>query len=252
MGKRLIGVLFAAAVWFGGALPGHPAERADASGQDRSAPAALDQDPHLVGWWKLDEASGTTAADASKHGRDGTLHGGRSFDRDSANGRVGKALRLDGKEGGVEIANFKGVGGTTPRTVAAWIKTKEARGQIVTWGTDDAGKMWTLRFIRGHVGVTPRGGYLYINDRINDDRWHHVVAVVSKGDPPNLHDHVILYVDGAPAEIHDIGLLDVWPIETGDEMDVTIGEGFEGLIDELRIYDRALSADEVKRLFGQN
>ena len=58
--------------------------------------AGLDMDTHLVGWWKFDDASGTTAADASKQGRNGTLQGCLSFDKDSAPGRTGKALKFDG------------------------------------------------------------------------------------------------------------------------------------------------------------
>ena len=98
--------------------------------------------------------------------------------------------------------------------------------------------------------MTPSGGYLYVNDRTNDDQWHHLAAVVEKDDPPNLHDSVKLYLDGAPATIHDIGLLDLWPIETGSDLDVRIGEGFGGLVDDVRIYDRALSDEEVKALFA--
>ena len=58
-----------------------------------------------------------------------------------------------------------------------------------------------------------------------------------------------LYKDGELAEIDDIGLLDLWPIETGDELDVTIGRGFRGLIDDVRIYERPLSGDEIKALY---
>ncbi|HEC03530.1 MAG TPA: hypothetical protein ENI81_08335, partial [Phycisphaerales bacterium] len=43
----------------------------NAAGKD--TPATLDKDPHLVGWWKLDETSGKTAADSSGHKRKGTL-----------------------------------------------------------------------------------------------------------------------------------------------------------------------------------
>ena len=218
---------------------------------DKAEPGGLDADPHLVGWWKLDNASGKTAADSSKHGRNGTLEGGLSFEKDSIPGRAGKALTFDGKDGLLEITGYKGVAGTQPRTVAAWIKTKGSRGEIVAWGADDFGKMWTFGFVRGHVGVTPSGGYLYINQRINDDQWHHVAAVVEQGDPPNLHDSVKLYVDGEPAAIHDIGLLDLWPIDTGGETDVRIGRRFNGLIDEVRIYDRALSVEEMNALFRQ-
>ena len=38
-------------------------------------PVTLDTDPNLAAWWKFDETSGTTAADASKHGRNAALKG---------------------------------------------------------------------------------------------------------------------------------------------------------------------------------
>ncbi len=211
-----------------------------------------DPDPrqkNLVGWWKLDDASGTTAEDSSKHGRKGTLADGLSFDASSVAGRVGKALKFDGKQACIEIAKYKGVAGTAPRTVVAWIKTSQRKGDIIRWGSDDAGKIFRFGFIRGRVGVDPSGGYLYVNDDLTDDKWHLVAAVVLEDDPPNLHDSVKLYVDGALADIHDIGLLDLWPLDTGQDMEVTIGRGFNGLIDEVRLYDRALSADEIKALF---
>jgi len=71
---------------------------------------------------------------------------------------------------------------------------------------------------------------------------------MTEGDPPNLHDNVTIYVDGSVAKVHDIGLLDLWPVETGSGIDVRIGRGFAGALDELRIYDRALSEGEVKTL----
>ncbi|MHC4466911.1 MAG: LamG-like jellyroll fold domain-containing protein, partial [Planctomycetota bacterium] len=66
---------------------------------------------------------------------------------------------------------------------------------------------------------------------------------------PNLHDDVRIYQDGKLAEIHDIGLLDLWPINTGNDLDVRIGRRFKGLIDDVRMYDRPLSENEVKTLF---
>jgi hypothetical protein len=218
---------------------------------DKAKPANLDTDPHLAGWWKLDDATGATAADSSKNGRNGTLQGGLTFDKDSAPGRAGKALRLDGKAGFVQVTGYKGIAGTSPRTSAAWIKTKTAGGEIVSWGAGDFGRMWILGFIGGRIGVTPKGGYLYMNDPTSDDAWHHVAAVVEEVKTPNLHDNVKLYKDGEPATIHDIGLLDLWPIDTGSEQDVRIGWKFSGLIDDVRLYDRALSADEIRALFRQ-
>lgn len=212
------------------------------------SPIPLDKDPNLQGWWKFDDAAGTTAADSGKHGRKGTLEGGLSFDKNSVAGKTGKALQFDGR-GYVEITKYKGVAGTHVRTVAAWIKTKRPRGEIVSWGARDFGQMWIYGHIRGRVGITPHGGYLYMNAQTHDDKWHHVAVVVKKADRPNLHDDVKLYLDGEPAAIHDIGLLDLWPIKTGKDLDVRIGKGFTGLIDDLRIYDRPLLDDEIKVLF---
>ena len=243
MGKTV--ALILSAVLLAG-LAGSAAMRTSAAAKDE--PANLDSDPHLAARWTLDDTSGTTAADASKHGRKGTLKGGLSFDKHSVAGRVGKALAFDGKAGVVEAAGYNGVSGTRPRTVAAWIKTKSSRGEILAWGQADFGKMWTFGFIRGRVGVTPSGGYLYMNDPVHDDAWHHVAVVVEKAERPNLHDHVKLYRDGEPAAIHDIGLLDLWPIDTGNAMDVRIGARFNGLIDDVRIYDRALTSSEIKAL----
>ncbi|MHC4120432.1 MAG: LamG domain-containing protein [Planctomycetota bacterium] len=213
------------------------------------APSTLDNDPHLVGWWKLDETSGRTAADSSKHKRKGALKEDLSFDKNSADGKIGKALRFDGEDGYVEITKYKGIVGTKPRTVTAWVRTTTSKGQVISWGADDFGKMFTFCFIRGRLGIRPNGGYYYMNQAIHDDQWHHVAAVIKDAELPNLHDDAVLYLDGVIAEIHDIGLLDLWPIDTGGDLDVTIGDGFKGLIDDVRIYDRALSDEEMLALF---
>ena len=57
---------------------------------------AADNDPHLVGWWKFDETSGTCAADSSRGGHNGVLEGDLTFDKQSVPGRIGKAIQLDG------------------------------------------------------------------------------------------------------------------------------------------------------------
>jgi hypothetical protein len=209
----------------------------------------LDTDPNLVGWWKFDETTGTIAADSSRHQRHAALKGDLSFDKISAPGRAGNAVRLNGKDGSLEVAKCKGVAGTRPRTVAVWVKTTATRGEIVSWGTEDFGRMFTFGFIRGRIGITPRGGYYYMNPETHDDQWHHVAVVVRDVEMPNLHDDVTLYLDGVPTEVHDIGLLDLWPIETGNELDVRIGRRFEGSLDDLRIYDRALTDSEINTLF---
>jgi hypothetical protein len=216
---------------------------------EKTEPVEPDTGRGLVCWWKFDETSGTTAANSSGSGRAGTLQGGLSFDGKSVEGRIGKALEFDGGEGYIEVEGYKGVTGTRPRTVAAWIKTKRDNGRILSWGRDEGGGMFIFGHVRGRIGVTPEGGYLYMNNKTNDDAWHHVAAVVEEAELPNLHDDVKIFLDGDIAEIHDIGILDLWPIDTPAELDVRIGKGFSGLLDDVRIYDRALSEDEIRQLF---
>ncbi len=199
----------------------------------------------LVAWWTFDEAEGNLIPDMSPGKHSAVIEGEVTL----VPGRIGKAAAFDGKSGRLHVPGFKGIGGSAARTVAAWIKTSTAAGEIVGWGSEEPGRMWAIRFIRGRLGVTPRGGYLYMNDPIHDGQWHHVAVVLEEGSPANLHDHATLYLDGKPAVIHDIGLLDLWPIDTGDGMDVTIGRGWNGLIDDLRIYARALSPEEIAALY---
>ena len=220
-----------------------------ASGQEAIKPSALDSDPSLVGWWKLNETDGKLAADAARTPHPALLTGALSFAPESTAGPTRGALKFSGGDAVLTVKGFKGIAGTKARTLSAWIKTSSPQGEIISWGQRDFGKMWILGFIRGHVGVTPSGGYYYMKASIHDDVWHHVAVVVQPGDPPNLHDHVRLFHDGVLAEVDDIGLLDLWPIDTGAEQDVRIGSRFKGQLRDIRMYERALSEDEIKALF---
>ena len=213
-------------------------------------PVALDKDPHLVGWWKFEETKDATAADSSpsKAKHKGTLSEGLKFEAASVEGKVGKALKLTADQY-VEIKGYKGVTGTKPRSVAAWFKTKKNQGDIAIWGARDSGKQFRFGHIRGRLGMTPFGGYYYMKEYTNDDKWHHIVLVVTESELPNLHDNVRIFVDGKVAEVDDIGLLDLLPIETAKDADVRLGSGFEGILDDVRIYSRALLLDEAKTIY---
>jgi len=208
---------------------------------------SLDKDPNLMGWWKFDETTGNVAADSSRHKRKATLDEELTFDKASVDGKVGKALKLAPGDA-VDVRGYKGVTGTSPRTVAAWIKTTKTRGDIAVWGERDSGRQFRFTHIRGRIGLTPHGGYYYMKEYTNDDKWHHIAVVVKEAEVANLHDDIVLYLDGDVAVIDDIGLLDLMPVETAKKDDVRIGDGYEGLIDELRIYSRALSIDEIKAI----
>jgi hypothetical protein len=199
----------------------------------------------LVGWWKFDETKGTVARDSSGGGNhDGTLIGSAHW----APGRIGGAVALDGKGSYVKIANSSAFNFSGQLTVSAWVNIHSVSSPwmaIITKG-DNAWRLSTvenqnkIHFSVNHYDSTD--GIRSANE-IGLNQWHHLTAVYD-GKAMNL------YVDGRPDSTTS------W---TGgisrDDADVLIGEnadrmgrGFNGLIDDVRIYNYALSDSEIWRL----
>ena len=94
-------------------------------------------DPSLVGWWKLDDGSGTTAADSSGNGSHGTLNGTLEW----VEGVLGGALQFDGSTGYVDIpANSnQAVINKGDFSMMAWIKTTDIAGTNYAFQQGDGG-----------------------------------------------------------------------------------------------------------------
>jgi T5SS/PEP-CTERM-associated repeat protein len=169
------------------------------------------------------------------------------------------AYSFDGIDDYVEmdVTNYKGVLGTRSRTCAAWVKTSSARGAIMSWGKSGTVGQWWLFWVEddGRLRLQAHNGRIIGNTDLRDNNWHHVVAVLdSDGTPDN--DEVKLYVDGAEETYSEITSE---PIDTASHSNVTIGASylydgtvvvlFDGLIDDVRIYDRALTEAEIMELY---
>lgn len=205
-------------------------------------------DPNLLGWWKLDEGPGNTAVDSSGYDNHGTITGGSQW----VDGVDGGALDFAGSGKLVEAMSFKGVTGMQSRTVSAWIKTR-ALGEIASWGANSAGQKWIFRVQNsdgnaGAIRVEVNGGYQVGSIDLRNDQWHHVAAVLADDGTPDVTE-ITLYVDGVPEAIS--AQLDE-QIDTAASSNVRIGQApwgtrpFSGLIDDVRVYDKALTADEIK------
>ncbi len=197
----------------------------------------------LVAWWKLDEASGRQAADSSGHGYHGTLVGEPKWQPQS--GVVGGALELAGDGQYVAIAEKKAFDLNERMTVAAWIKVNKFDKK---WQTIVAKGDTSWRIARDRDGecvqfafnAIPKEQLIKGKIPVNDGKWHHVAGVY---DGQKMH----LYVDGRL----DGSAVTTTNIPTSDEP-VCIGENsqakgrfWNGLIDDVRVYDRALSVDEI-------
>ncbi|MBE0537185.1 MAG: CotH kinase family protein, partial [Phycisphaerae bacterium] len=206
------------------------------------SPAACTEQ-NLAARWKLDETIETTAADASGLNRHGDLVGQPSWN--PFGGRIDGALHLDGVDDHVVITGWKGITGSNPRTCTAWIRTPEVNGEILSWGLDVTGGRWNVVVEpAGLLRVEVGGGFVIGSTFLADNQWHHV-AVVSDG---TTTDAIRLYVDGRRDTF--TAFLSQ-SINTSAANDVQIGafpgrvRYFGGNLDDIRIYDRELTDQEV-------
>jgi hypothetical protein len=212
-----------------------------------------DANADLLAHWTLDEGSGTTAADASGSGRAGTLVNGPSW---TAGKRAG-ALSFDGVDDFVEVGHA-GALNSYPLTVAFWVKTDATglhglvnkyfpsslngyqvfvnNGNLCAWYFRDASN-----YVWDGSGCTLRTA------GIADNRWHHVAFVVDATGGR-------LYVDGVQQASR------AWSGTPGAASTVqnlslarypgTAAPYLRGTLDGVRLYARALSAEEVAGLVG--
>jgi hypothetical protein len=213
----------------------------------------------LVARWTFDEGSGGTAADGVG-GHDGTLTPAANpplWTTVTAPTAYANpyALSFDDVNDHVVATGYKAITGDMPRSVAAWINTGSTGNEaIVSWGTDSPEQKWIFRVqdnngTVGAIRVEVNGGYVVGSTVVGDGGWHHVAAVLPNMTNPNVTD-VQLYVDGVP---ETPSTSQSKAISTARGSDVRIGQDhsnryFDGLIDDVQIYNHALSLAEVQAL----
>ena len=214
---------------------------------------------------KFDETAGTTAADASGKERHGTLDNFPADDTPWTRGVFGGALNFDGIDDYIQIDGYPGIAGKVSRTCSAWIKTDSANDHqmIMSWGKSEAGKAWGV-FVRsdGKLGVFLFGGDFSGTSTVNDGQWHHITAVLDDTDGVLQTSDIRIYVNGVQEQVTRLQGTDPGPaINTSHDMPVTIGVRnyngfpydwtykfhFNGLLDDVRIYSRALSDVEIQQ-----
>jgi hypothetical protein len=199
-----------------------------------------------VGFWKFDG----NLQDVLGH--PGTAAGDPAF-VGAEQAKVGSgAVDLDGNDG-VLINGFTGIAGTGARTCMAWIKTTATIAPIVYWGDMFmTGGNWEMRInSQGQLRVQAAGGG-GVNSvtKVNTGQWVHVAAVLPEGG--NNADDVLLYVNGV---LETGGVVSAGAINTVVKGPLRIGTDdmahyFTGLIDDVRVYDRALTAEEIAAVMG--
>ncbi len=209
----------------------------------------LSMEEYLEGRWELDESGGTVAADSSGNGNDGTLNGDPTWW--PGGGMIGGALEFDGTGDYVKVEGYKGISGSNPRTVTAWVRdeSNESNLSIVRWGMRrvTGGDQWFNEITaEGKLRADVWGGSIMGDTEIDDGAWHHVAIVLPDKENVKVED-ILLYVDG---ELEDTTISNgARTIDTAVDMDVLIStDGSEGLLDDVRIYNYMLREDDIQAL----
>ncbi|MEN8772675.1 MAG: LamG domain-containing protein [Akkermansiaceae bacterium] len=225
---------------------------------------AVNANANLVGHWLFDEGEGTVYADSSANKNDAIIALSPIWSTDVPTTRFENPTSLD-LDGASQFLNtpFPGIGGSAARTVSVWVKTTTINNHgIVAWGNSISnGTKWHVRLndnaANGPVGAVrteTQGDFTIGSTPINDGNWHHLASVYPEGG--GELGTVIHYIDGV-AETPGGNGGSTQPVDTSIIVDpVTIGRRtqgttmgyFPGQLDDVRIYDRELSAEEVAQL----
>ncbi|MEU6525407.1 LamG-like jellyroll fold domain-containing protein [Streptomyces sp. NPDC046924] len=197
------------------------------------------------GHWTLDEGTGTTAKDDGPNGRPLTLTDGTAW----TSGVSGSALKFDGR--GQHARTAGPVLDTTGSySVSAWVRLDSLPGNYATAVSQDGRRQASPFYLQYGQGAfafsTPDGKRARLETKPDTGRWYHLVGVrdAARGE-------IDLYVDGVPAATATAGPAYVGsgPLAVGRaQWNGTDTDFWDGAVDEVHAFDRALTAEEVKAL----
>ena len=203
----------------------------------------------LVVWWKLDETTGSTATDSSGNGKTGTLY--NMENDDWVAGEINNCLSFGGTDEYAANADIGSLSGDL--TVSLWMKRNGVPAinermfdlaQAALPGLNIVAEVTT-----GYLKLDNEGGSdteQTIATNICNNAWHHIVLTRTIADPVTFK----IYLDGALVLTDNTG-------NSGSTLtrlfiaQKSIGDSpYTGLLDDVRVYNRAFSADDVTALYA--
>jgi hypothetical protein len=196
----------------------------------------------LVGWWKLDESSGTTAADSSGNGNNGTLSGGTW---QASGGHIAGALHLNA----FDVVNCGAAASlNTPSVTVAFWMNPDSLGNVIpvdklpTTGSlgyavklRDTGTIWFRVGAEGGPALDVYGGSNIYTNGV----WTHVACSFDAA-TGNMR----MYINGVVESHQPTFAVTLNASNTTFRMGSTV-EQYAGLLDDVRVYDHALTSNEV-------
>ena len=208
-------------------------------------------DAGLVGWWEMEEFLGGVAVDSSGYENHGFLHGDPSW----VSGVQGGALLLDGQDDYVDCGAHTALNVLSAVTIAAWIMPGDNNQDRKLAGNMSANGGFKLALYKNNkveMAVRTSQGQVMLNRNISGGTvllpgtWYHVVGIYS-AQAQILQTYVNGQLDrsmvlnnvfmGIPAETFKMG-----------RDSATDGYYFKGALDDVRVYNRALSPTDIDQL----
>ena len=210
-------------------------------------------DSSLITWYKFDQSSGTTAVDSSGYGNNGTVIGGTNATWSA--GKYGNAITFSGTNTTAAYVALPGnlVDNLTSMTIASWVNSSNTADAISLFTAGPAAAStptkYMMMILRGsRFTITANGNSAEQNisqgSNLTANTWKHV-AVTLSGSTGTL------YIDGVQVATNT-GMTfkpsDLAPTTSGNFIGKSAWTGdkyLKGLVDDFRIYNRAISASEV-------
>ncbi len=237
-----------------------------ASARLHMPPNYLTANTGLVGYWTMDgnKVSWATGSvtDSSGQGNTGTIVG-MATSSSVAIGKVGQALNFDGVNdyvGGINV----GAAGLSNWTESVWIKTTDTSAGMVLSNRQVSGASSMSLDVGFWAGEATADGFAYYSidtpncewgavgtTNIANGQWHHILGVRESQSTYKIYVDGVLEGNtnisvGAGCQSGNASSVDPWKIGVGDQW---LSSEFNGQIDEVRIYNRALSASEIQALY---
>ncbi len=203
----------------------------------------------LVGYWNFDETSGATYRDSSGRNHDAAIQNAPAAS--SVAGQIGGAFDLNGNDTFAVVPHHPELVLTDQATIAVWVNPRgygggNGYGRILRKGINY--DFLLLGTQQGPVffGIN-KTAYNGTANSIELDTWQHVVFTFKKG-------VVQFYKNGQPLGNPLAGQLSAGttdPLAIGNyQADLAIARVFDGLLDDLGLWNRALSAEEIAGIYG--
>ncbi len=198
----------------------------------------LSTEDSLTGHWSFDEASGDVVNDATEFGNHGVIVGATR----TSDGVSGGAIEFDGDDiVNLGVSHFD-IDTTNEFSISLWFKFDETfTGHLIRRGP----YVYPYRIYSNARRIsttvrTSRTNYMSSTVFPEAEVWTHCVLTYGNGERT-------LYINGVQDNSSALeGILNFY-----SEFDTNLGEGYTGLIDEVKIYNKALSAEEVEAVYQQ-